>query len=71
MQRVKVLVFSDTNEAIIAYQNGYVHFHTRIAVPAGSLNNQHLRKNKTISLLLTTVGKVNFQRNFAGIIPVH
>src|SRR5699024_7459764 len=32
-------VFKDTEEAIIAYQNGHVHLHTRVALYAGSLNN--------------------------------
>src|SRR5699024_1274157 len=31
-------VFRDTDEALLSYQNGYVHLHTRIAVYAGSLN---------------------------------
>ena len=34
------MIFKDTNEALIAYQNGYVHLHTRIAVHAGSLENE-------------------------------
>ena len=39
--------FKDRDEALIAYQNGYVHLHTRVAVHAGSLNNrQHSPKNK-------------------------
>src|SRR5699024_966399 len=31
-------VFKDTEEAIIAYENGHVHLHTRVALYAGSLN---------------------------------
>ena len=31
------MIFKDANEALIAYQNGYVHLHTRIAVNAGSI----------------------------------
>src|SRR5689334_1047238 len=34
------MVFKDTNEALLAYQNGYVHLHTRVGVYAGSLNNE-------------------------------
>ena len=30
------MIFKDTNEALLAYQNGYAHFHTRVAVHAGS-----------------------------------
>src|SRR5690625_2199794 len=33
------MVFKDPNEALIAYRNGYVHLHSRIAVRASSLNN--------------------------------
>src|SRR5699024_5688723 len=32
-------VFKDTDEALIAYQNGYIHLHSRIAIQASSLNN--------------------------------
>ena len=26
------MIFQDINEAIMAYQNGYVHLHTRVAI---------------------------------------
>ena len=32
------MIFNDTNEAILAYQNNYVHLHTRVAVRANSLS---------------------------------
>ncbi|PPK08320.1 DNA-directed RNA polymerase subunit beta', partial [Staphylococcus aureus] len=32
-------IFKDANEVIMAYVNGYVHLHSRIAVYAGSFNN--------------------------------
>lgn len=53
-------VFKNTDEALIAYQNGYVHLHTRVAVYAGSLNNQTFTKEQNEQLLLTTVGKLIF-----------
>ena len=28
------MIFKDTNEALLAYQNGYVHLHSRVAVHA-------------------------------------
>src|SRR5699024_3794135 len=31
-------IFKDTDEALIAYQHGYLHLHTRIAVRASGLN---------------------------------
>jgi DNA-directed RNA polymerase subunit beta' len=53
-------VFKDMDEAIIAYQNGYVHLHTRIAVHAGSLDNPTFTEEQNNMLLLTTVGKLIF-----------
>ena len=53
-------VFKDTNEALIAYQNGYVHLHTRVGVQASSLNNKTFTEEQHSQLLLTTVGKLIF-----------
>lgn len=54
------MVFKDTNEAILAYQNGYVHLHTRVAVHAGSLMNPTFTEEQNNMLLMTTVGKLIF-----------
>ncbi|GAA0323240.1 DNA-directed RNA polymerase subunit beta' [Bacillus carboniphilus] len=54
------MVFKDPNEALVAYQNGYVHLHTRVAVHAGSLNNQSFTEEQNKMLLITTVGKIIF-----------
>ncbi len=54
------MIFKDTNEAIIAYQNGYVHLHTRVAVNAASLKNQTFTEDQNKQLLMTTVGKLIF-----------
>jgi DNA-directed RNA polymerase subunit beta' len=54
------MAFKDTNEALIAYANGYVHLHTRIAVAAGSLQNETFTEEQNNMLLLTTVGKLIF-----------
>jgi DNA-directed RNA polymerase subunit beta' len=54
------MIFKDTNEALLAYQNGYVHLHTRVAVYAGSLNNETFTEEQNQKLLLTTVGKLIF-----------
>ncbi|MCG7343308.1 DNA-directed RNA polymerase subunit beta' [Sporosarcina sp. ACRSL] len=53
-------IFSNTNEALIAYQTGHVHLHTRIAIQAGSLNNPTFTEEQNRKLLLTTVGKLIF-----------
>ncbi|MET3197063.1 DNA-directed RNA polymerase subunit beta' [Bacillus sp. OAE603] len=54
------MVFKDINEALIAYQNGYVHLHSRVAVAAGTLNNETFTEEQNNSLLITTVGKLIF-----------
>lgn len=54
------MVFKDRNEALIAYQSGYVHLHTRVAVHAGSLENPTFTEEQNKMLLLTTVGKLIF-----------
>lgn len=54
------MVFKDREEALIAYQNGYVHLHTRVAVHAGSLKNPTFTEGQNKKLLLTTVGKLIF-----------
>ena len=53
-------VFKDTNEAIMAYQNGHVHLHTRVAVHASGLNNMTFTEEQNKQYLLTTVGKLIF-----------
>src|SRR5699024_9607979 len=54
------MVFKDGNEALIAYQNGYVHLHSRVALYAGSLNKKTFTEEQNHQLLLTTVGKIIF-----------
>ncbi|WP_318616154.1 DNA-directed RNA polymerase subunit beta' [Sporosarcina sp. YIM B06819] len=53
-------VFYNADEALIAYHNGHVHLHSRIAIQAGSLNNPTFTEEQNGKLLLTTVGKVIF-----------
>src|SRR5690625_1125247 len=53
-------VFKDVSEALLSYQNGYVHSHTRIAIQASGLNNRTFNEQQQKQLLLTTVGKLIF-----------
>lgn len=62
-------VFKDTDEALIAYQNGYVHLHTRIAVLAGSLKNETFTEEQNKKLLVTTVGKLIFNEVLPNSFP--
>ena len=54
------LVVSDVSEAEIAYQNGYVHLHTRIAIPAKALVGKPFTEWQKERLMVTTVGKLLF-----------
>ncbi|MGM7683958.1 DNA-directed RNA polymerase subunit beta' [Cytobacillus sp. Hm23] len=54
------MIFNDTDEALLAYQNGYAHLHTRVAVNAGALNNPNFTEEQNNQLLITTVGKLVF-----------
>ncbi|WLR41972.1 DNA-directed RNA polymerase subunit beta' [Bacillus carboniphilus] len=54
------MVFKNSDEALIAYQNGYVHLHSRIAIAASSLQNQTFTEEQNKQLLVTTVGKLIF-----------
>ncbi|ATP42222.1 DNA-directed RNA polymerase subunit beta' [Solibacillus sp. R5-41] len=53
-------IFNDANEVLIAYQNGHVHLHSRIAIKASSLNNPTFTEEQNKMFLLSTVGKVIF-----------
>lgn len=55
-------IFKDVNEALMAYQNGYVHLHSRVAIQAGSLNNPTFTEEQNQQLLLTTIGKIVFNQ---------
>lgn len=54
------MVFKDLSEALTAYQSGYVHLHTRVAVQASSLGKDNFTSEQNNQLLLTTVGKLIF-----------
>ncbi|KZE37371.1 DNA-directed RNA polymerase subunit beta' [Bhargavaea cecembensis] len=54
------MVFSNSDEVMVAYQNGFVHLHSRIAIHASSLNNPTFTEEQNRQLLMTTVGKVIF-----------
>ncbi|MEK4231150.1 DNA-directed RNA polymerase subunit beta' [Solibacillus sp. FSL H8-0538] len=53
-------IFYGHDEVLIAYQNGHVHLHSRIAIKASSLNNPTFTEEQNNMFLLTTVGKVIF-----------
>ena len=54
------MIFKDADEARIAYQNGYIHLHTRVGIAAKSFNNPTFTDEQNKKLLITTIGKVIF-----------
>ena len=54
------MIFKDVNEARLAYQNGYVHLHSRIAVSPKELGDKPFTAWQKERLLVTTVGKLFF-----------
>ena len=54
------MIFKDADEARIAYQNGYIHLHTRVGIAAKSFENPTFTEEQNKKLLVTTIGKVIF-----------
>ena len=54
------MFFKDMDEAILAYNNGYVHLHSRIAIPASSLPHKPFTEWQKERMMVTTVGKLLF-----------
>ena len=54
------MFFKDMDEAMLAYQNGYVHLHSRIAIHASALPHKPFTEWQKERMLVTTVGKLLF-----------
>lgn len=53
-------IYKDTNELMMAYANGYVTLHSRIAIDANALNNMTFTEEQNNKYIITTLGKVIF-----------
>ena len=62
-------IYKDSNEVFMAYQDHDVHLHTRIAIPAQSLNKSCFTPEQNASYLITTVGKLIFNGMFPSDFP--
>ena len=62
-------VYEDYNEALMAYEDGKVHLHTRVAVKGSSLKKASLSEKQNEMYLITTVGKLIFNNSFPGDFP--
>ncbi|WP_461239970.1 DNA-directed RNA polymerase subunit beta' [Paucilactobacillus sp. N302-9] len=54
------MIFKDLNEARTAYQNNYVHLHTRVGVAVSSMPAKPFTSAQKSQILVTTVGKLIF-----------
>ncbi|RPF49978.1 DNA-directed RNA polymerase subunit beta' [Aquisalibacillus elongatus] len=62
-------LFSTYEEAILAYDNGYVHLHSRVGIDARSLNNPHFTEEQNQKVLVTTIGKLIFNNMLPNSFP--
>ena len=62
-------VFTDPKTAILAYENGLLTLRTRIFVPGRSLEKSEFSEKQNNSYLLTTVGKLIFNKIFPSDFP--
>lgn len=56
------MIFKDMNEVEMAFQNGDVHWHTRIGLATDSLKDFDFKYTDRHRIMLTSVGKVIFNR---------
>lgn len=54
------MIFKDSNEVLMALQNGYVQRHTRIGLATDSLSDKPFTDAQRHKIMLTSVGKVMF-----------
>lgn len=62
-------VFTDPETAILAYQEGKLTLRTRVFVPGRSLHKTEFSEKQNNSYLLTTVGKLIFNKIFPNDFP--
>ena len=56
------MIFKDMDEVELAYQNGVVHWHTRIGLSTKTLTSFAFADDQRDRIMLTSVGKVIFNR---------
>ncbi|WP_288529886.1 DNA-directed RNA polymerase subunit beta' [uncultured Secundilactobacillus sp.] len=63
------MIFKDMNEAMLAYRNGLVHWHTRVGLQASSLPEKPFTDEQRSKILVTSVGKIVFNNILPGSFP--
>ncbi|AMC92617.1 DNA-directed RNA polymerase subunit beta' [Erysipelothrix larvae] len=61
--------FRSVNEARLAYEQGFIHLHTRICIRAASLNKGNFSAKQNGLYLITTLGKLIFNEMFPSDFP--
>ncbi|MGC3062285.1 hypothetical protein ACPTFZ_14635, partial [Enterococcus faecalis] len=51
------MIFRDMNEAVLAWQNGYVHLHSRIGVQTTLLGDIPFTDWQKVRILISSLGK--------------
>ncbi|WP_251952932.1 DNA-directed RNA polymerase subunit beta' [Levilactobacillus brevis] len=54
------MIFTDLDEATLAYRNGIVHWHTRVGVQVTSMPDKPFTDEQRSKIMVTTVGKLIF-----------
>ncbi|TOK98331.1 hypothetical protein CGI09_25310, partial [Vibrio parahaemolyticus] len=54
------MIFKDTNEVLMALQNGYVHLHSRIGIATNSFTDKPFTDDQKQKIMVTSVGKAIF-----------
>ncbi len=62
-------VFKNYDEVMLAYETKQIHLHNRIAIKASSMNKTGFTKEMNQKYLITTVGKLIFNRIFPEDFP--
>ncbi|MEJ6399661.1 DNA-directed RNA polymerase subunit beta' [Nicoliella lavandulae] len=53
-------IFNDYNEALLSYQNGTTHWHTRVGIRVSSMPEKPFTDDQKDKILVTTTGKIIF-----------
>src|SRR5690554_2514793 len=63
------MIFKNSSEAIMAYENKYITLHTRIAVPTESFSSDKFLEEYKGHYIITTLGKIVFNEIFPENFP--
>ena len=59
-RRGEGMIFKDTNEAVMAYRTGKVHYHTRVGLAIDGLKQKPFTDAQRHQILVTSIGKILF-----------